>query len=795
MTFAEHIKNEAAVGKAMTSAQLAALGTVLVTAAGMTVKVPAFSIGGYSFSGGTITMPAAGVWYVGVEIYSGAVRCLPRLGHRGWIPLAKVECTATEVSSIAQIAPAIPPCRIPRTMAKILAGQAISVVIMGSSLTQSGGAATDWAGMVFGAGTLDKYKLPTVVNTQYTGVGASPNQYQLAMAGFGSRHSGGGIGDSGWPGPIDTIYPPNGRSNLFSGVDLVVLGCLANGGDYRLEIIEPLVRKLRHIGVEVLLVTDNPQNPSTDYSAMSAAALYIDGPTVMRVADLYGVELADTAAYVFDAHLRAGGTGIYGDTIHQATGIPAGPSAVLPANGHEAWARAVRSTFHAGVTINPPSTTTFNYDFSSDVGQWYAYADGSMAASGGSLVTSKKSASAGQWGAMVSLGKIALNSGDTVVVSGTIVSDAGVTPSIGLQPYYSGGGWSSNSTNVTGQFSVTLTATKAQTDPQLLLFGQPDNAPQGAKFSVTNLKAVVTAASTNNAFNALPGRAVESKPLPPIRVVTDLKTPGDAFVILPKDEKAVSSGNAAKGTLGAHPWGAGSFSRRFASYVSATSDLLLLAVGQKAYLSGPFAVGYALIHYREAADGPCTFTVSMNSAVKKTITISTPPFANEWFLPIFTPTELGVSTLDTGNDTYEITVTDGTLKIAALVALTPDLDYVPLDRITYIGTGWLPKETTRSGVAGRPTDTMGDMAMVRCTGRRVAWMLSSNPGSKIADFFSGSAILQAVDTTGNYHVRGYGKLLGPGTDHYVRCAAANASGSQANGHALNVSGAIIINDR
>lgn len=613
----------------------------LVSATGLLLTVLPFAVGAFEFTGGTITATPSGTWYVGVEISSKQLRTLPRLGHRGWVPVGKVVTDASGVTSVQQITPAMPACRIPRTMTKVLAGLPIKAVVMGSSLTQSSGAATDWPGMVFGAGTADKYKVPTTVTCAYTGVGGSPNQYQLAQLGFGSSHSAIQYGEAGWPLALGPKAPPNGRSALLTGVDVVVLGCLANGGDYRLEMIEPLVRKLREQGVEVILATDNAQGPSTDYATMSAASLYVDGPEIFRVADLYGVEVADTAAYVFDAHLRAGGVGIYNDSIHMAGGVPSGAAAVVPANGHEAWARAVRSV-----------------------------------------------------------------------------------------------------------------------------------------------------------FSVVDGRAMEVRHLPPIRVVTDLKTPADTFITLPKDCREFSSGQATKGALAAHPWGVSSFARRFSPATGAAEDLLVLEAGKKESCAAVCAVGFSLIHYREPADGAVTFDVIVNSTTVKTITIPAVPFGNEWLCVVRTPAEMNVTTV-LGNPTVQISVTSGTLKIAALVALTADVSYVPAEEIDYLGTGWLPKEDSRSGLPGRPTDALNDIARVRCpaTGRRVAWVLSSNPGTKAVDAWSGRESIANVDYGGQYHIKLAGGLLGPGEHHVIRCAVANASGSQANGHALHVGGAIIINDR
>jgi len=800
MSVENWLVDKSLAGTSWHSKQHSVMGEVNCTFQGNIVNTPSFSVEGVDFVGGSISIPGDGTWFVGVELFSGAVRCLPRLGHRGWIPLAKVVRTSSVITDFKQIKPEIPKSRIPRTLSKILAAQSINVVVMGSSLTASGGAATDWPGMVFGLGAIDKYKIPGTVNTMYTGVGGTPNQYQLAQLGFGSHHSGSGIGDSGWPGTLDSIAPLNGRSNLLNGVDLVVIGCLANGGDYRLETIEPLIRKLRTRGVEVIMVTDNPQGPSLNYSTMSASNLYVDGPTVMHIADLYGVEVADTAGYVFDAYFRSGGSGIYGvgDTIHQQTGLPAGPNAVLPANGHEAWARAVRSIFSVGVVNAVANTQVINYDFTSGTAGWVPYSDATIGGSAGFLTVTKADSSNNQWGAIIGITGGNIYIGDTVTVQCNYSRVDGLSPIFGLQLYSNGGGWSSDefqSPSGNGPFSIVLTASKNMTDPGLLLYGNWDVAPAGTTFSVSNLSVTVHRQGSSTAYNQVPNRASDFRPIPTIRMVSDLRTPADAFVTLPFQEKYVLANHPNCGTLGAHPWGSSSFSRKFASYINASSDLLTIPTGKIAALSGPFAVGFALIHYREPGDGPCTFDVIMNGSVQKTITIGTVPFANEWFQSVYGPTELNVTSLKTDADTVNISVTSGTLKIAALVALTPDLDYIKPEEITYVGSGWLPSGYSRSGANGKPTNTAGDYAYVKCEGKRVAWMLSANPGSQIADFYAGNDGSASVDTTGNYHVRAYGKLNGPGERHIVRCATSNPSGNQANGYALHIVGAVIINDR
>lgn len=765
-----------------------------VSADGLKIGVPAFVVGPFSFAGGSITALPNGTWYIGVELSSKQVRTLPRLGHRGWVPVAKITTNATEVTEIIQIKPELPVCRIPRTMAKVLAGETINVIIMGSSLTASAGDNGTWPGMVFGQGSILSYKVPTTCNTRYTGVGGSPNKYQLAQLGLASSHTGYGFPDTGYPGTISAKTPPNGRSSMFTGVDLVVIGCLANGGTYWLENIEPIIRKLRQRGLEVIVVTDNPQGPSLNYDTMTAAALYAQAPEVFRVGELYGIEIADTAAYVFESYIRNNGTGIYstGDTIHMQVGAPNGPASVAVANGHEAWARAVRSIFSIDAKLSSVGDPAhYVSDFSTSIAGWSIWNNvnqpQTLVKSNNTMLLTKINGTDGQWGAQYDLGKT-YKAGAVVTVKGQLHGSAGR-----VQCGIVNGSWASDSFSVEGSFEVTLVLGREAS--YVLLLATPDSATAGSTVEVTSIEITATDAAAPVLTNTTPNRAVESRPLPPIRIVTDMKTPADTFVILPADETYYTGPQSFKGSLAAHPWGGGSFARSFYPDLSTTSDLLVLGPGKRAAMGGECVVGFSIVHYREIADGPCTVDVYINDAKLKSIQIATVPFSNEWWFDIMTPAEINATGPEGGSNTIDLRVVSGTLKIAALVALTADVDYVAPEDITFNGTGWLPKEDSRSSLPGRPTDTLNDRAIVRCTGRRLMWILSGNPGSKLVDVWSGNKLMQNVTIDGNYHVKKTKALYGPDQQHVVRCAVANASGSQANGHALHVGGAIIINDR
>jgi hypothetical protein len=527
---------------------------------------------------------------------------------------------------------------------------------------------------------------------------------------------------------------------------------------------------------------------------MSEANLYAQATEVFRVGELYGIEIADTAAYVFEAYIRNSGIGIYAtaDTIHMQVGAPSNPTSVAVANGHEAWARAIRSIFPVDVSLSAVGNP-FHYvsDFSSSMAGWSTWngvnQSQSLVLTNNTMLLTKNTSLDGQWGIQYSLGKT-YKAGAVVTVKGQLHGATGR-----VQCGVVDGSWASDVFSVEGPFEVSLVL--GRDAPTVLLLASPDSAVAGSTVSVTSIEITATDAASPVLTNTAPNRVIESRPLPSVRIVTDMKTPADAFVILPADENYYNGPQSFKGSLAAHPWGSGSFARSFHPDLSAGSDLLIVGPGKRASLSGECVVGFSIIHYREVADGPCVVEVYINDAKFKSIEISTVPFANEWWYDIMDPSEVNATEPEGGTNTIDLRVVSGTLKIAAIVTLTADVDYIAPEDITYAGTGWLPKEDSRSSLPGRPTDTLGDRAIVRCTGRRLMWVLSGNPGSKPIDIWSGNKLMQNVGIEGNYHVVKTKALYGPGQQHVIRCAEQNASGSQANGHALHVGGAIVINDR
>lgn len=751
--------------------------------ADLTITVSPFIVDSYSHPGGTINALPNGEWYVGTDLFTGNILTLPRLGHRGWVALARITTDNTKVTAVYPIMPKLPPSRIPRTIQKLQKGQSINVVAMGSSLI-AGGNPNDWSGMVFGGGATNDYKIQGT-NLTNVGVGASPNQYQLAQLGLASGHTSYGYKSSGAITMFTGKTPPNGRSKLLQGVDLVVIGCLANGGDYRLEMIEPIIRKLRSQNVEVIIVTDNAQNPTTEYSTMKNAGLYTDGPEIFRVAELFGVEVADTAAYVFETHLRKNGSGVYSDTIHMSSAAPAGRTAV-PSCGHEVWARAVRSLIPLDVTTSAP-THIASYDFSSGRGSWTAYGTPvSVDVVNEALACHTDSSFDG---VQIDIGHIV--TGDTATITFDLALDSGMDIQVGLL----NGSWASTGNGqytTSGSKSVTVTAT--QTATMTLAF---INFNGGGTFIIDNVVISRTQVS-GIPRDLIPNRPIETKDLPPHRKVTDYRTPGDAFIILPKDELYLSSMPTNRGILQMHPWKGNSFQRRFIGGTdAAANDMLVVATNKECVIGAHGVVGWSFIRYADAADPAVTVEVYIDDNLRKTLNLSTVPFANEWYHAIFTPTELSKSSAtDDAVHSIKLKVTSGTLKIAALVALTADVTFIGPEEITYVGTWTTSREISRTGLPGFWTDTVGSYATVTCPGNRLEWIVEGSAASKTVDIYAGSDQKLAQPTVGTNHVFPRGGLRGENDLHTIKCLENNTSStSNADGRALFIFGAIVYNDR
>jgi hypothetical protein len=372
-------------------------------------------------------------------------------------------------------------------------------------------------------------------------------------------------------------------------------------------------------------------------------------------------------------------------------------------------------------------------------------------------------------------------------------------PLVGLQR--GGGGWASAGLAIStpGNFNFTLTATRDAADSYVLLFGNWDAAPVGTVFSFDSVVVTVNnAAPKLTAFDQAPGRPVGTLPLPAPRIVTDLKTPGDAFVILPEDEDYVRTGNASAGVLQAHPAGSNSFARRFSSEVSPTADLLVLTAGKRACISAMGVVGFSVVIYSVNGNPEATLEVRSGGTLIKTINIAAQTLTREIYLPIRTPTEMAVNTADPRNGVVDLVCTSGTVNIAALVALTSDHELLPAEVASRVGVWTGRVGGGAPGMPGYATDTAGDYAVFRAPddARRVSWIVTAKSVGKPVDTWSGRTKTLAQATSGVNHVYVRGGHVGPGDLHVIRCAETLAGGgSSTTGYALHIGGLVVVRDR
>jgi hypothetical protein len=780
------ITSNLATGTLPNNARSAVPGDGNATAEGMTVTVGAFSAAGFTFSGGSITLPADGTWFVGMELWSGRLRVLPRNLHRGIVYVCRCVVVAGAVT-LTQMAPVMPATRIPRTLSAIKTGRQIRAMVLGSSLTeyyQIDG--NDWVSMLFSPGgelSTRPYMVSYAITPTFGGLGSSPINYHAALGGIAMQHDGVGVAGVGMPSALRADAAGMGRSQVLQGVDLVVIGPVANTLTDWWDASLALVRQAQRAGAEVILLTDEATGPSTDYAAMSVAPWYVDGPRIADLADATGAELADTAAYMFEAHIRAGGVGIYRDSVHQSMGAPTGPAAVLPANGMECWARAIRSLFTTTSTA-PAMSSAVTQTFEDGTTQGWLVGNAGTVANGGGVLQITVPSSNNI--ARLPLGAFVV--GDTVKVRARLQTTGGIS-SIQMSMGKIGVGSYSNSVTV-NNFSgslfaeITLTISAATADGQLLWWINTSGAGTVTADDLTyTITRTVRPAET--VVDTVPGRAVDSRAGALAMSAGSANAVGDVAIILPAQEAMLRAAHANAGTLGASPNGAGSFARRVSPVVGASADLLTLGVGKQFALSHQLALSYGLVYYMASGDSAVSLSVSAGGSTIKTLTLPALGVSREFYSALLTPAEAAAA----GNpQSLLVTVTAGTLKLAAGAIMTPDVDYIAADDLTFGGT-W-GRETSAAGLPGRWSDTAGDTASTRASGR-AWWVLSGTSGAQPVDIAAGLSQSLAVAVSGSNVTR----LLGGsrGDRHTLRATAAGA-GSAGN-RALAVAGAMVVRDR
>ena len=819
-------------------------------AGGLNVTVDPFIIGDFVFAGATVAAPStfadglnqspAGTWYIGVDLFTLQAIFLPRNIHTGWIPLACLTLTDTSVSINYQISPAIPPSRLPRVLKKIRSGQTINSATLGPSAVQWGFQgnvnAQGWADMMTNSsiGNCSLYCLPNYGNYANLALSGSGPGMASGHLGIASNHTNPGtVAAAGYPGLLNiTKKNPNGRSRDIQNADVVFISGIGNqyAGDHHLELIEANVRRLRKLGKDVVLLTEVPQIGSTsvyDYTTQINTTRYVDGPEMRRIADLYGCEVADTAGYIMSNDYRIGTAANRVTGYHPSYGVPNGRASVAASCGSEAFVRAVRSVFTIDATqAVSPNVLPNNSDgtFASLTGiSADGYQNGNSSLSGTYM------------SATVSAGALSLNytanalqfAGVGLTVPALVVGHSytytvvvsSMTSGIQLRTKLQnvtigGGGTAAGLATTAGTTTVNFTPSGSDglnlTGTILGLVRYDGSAIAG---SIVISKATLidnTAGISYTLIDYAPNRPNETKPIPPSPVRTDYTTPGDAFVILARDEYLVNAAAANAGVLQVSPYATTNdaygtaqsstppFTRAFNNDGSA-KDMLTLAPGKSAVFSAQAVVGWDLVLTLLSADVASSMNVYRNGN-------ATPVYsgavggsgaweAHSVIIPI---TTFAQTLPNPGTDTITVTNTHATASfhIAAAIAHTADVEFIPVEEIKFVGS-WLAKQNSPTGsgsIPGIPTQTAGDYAYVNCTGQRVMWLITGDANSQPYDLISpqNQSLANAALTSGT--ANWVGGLVGPNGRHMIRNTA-SVSGNGTSGYALHIAGAMIINDR
>ena len=665
------------------------------------------------FSGGAISV-RKGTWFVGVDLYSKSLICLPRLGHQGWVPALKVVASETGVIHIEDVSITAPQCRIPNTLHKVATRQPIEVTVMGSSLMLAYDTSY-WPRMLFSSFYGSKqYRLPTTITARYLALGGNASVSQLAQAGYAAQalpKFSAAIMDS----PSGTV----GQSYSIAKSDLVVIGLLANSWEYNREVVEPVVRSLRRLGVEVLLVTDNQGGVTagmTQEQYQSASTIFPDAKWIFEVADKYGCAVADTAAYVLDAYYRIGYSTIYADEIHQkrnGTTI-AGPSSQA-LSGAEVWAKAVRSLFPCEMSW--AWSQIGSYNFATTKSPWVNTGSPvSAAISGGYLVVVADSATDGV--ALNNLGNVA---GDNIRVTVDVVIEtagAQVNTFLYNQAWSSVSGAGPQTITASGSYDFTFNATD---DNCTLVFWSSGSV--FGTWKITNVVVYREALSTSKPACV----SYQSQRYENILVKrTNFKLPGMAQLILAPDEYNVANSTGVAGTLTSLPISSSSFVRAHKGLSTVTPDTLTLATGKEALVGGYGCVGIGV--FRPGASSAANVSVYDGATLVGTASLDASPSGDGWYSDIISPSAFGQSSATPDYKAYRIVVTSGTLVAQAFVVLSSEVGFYSPAQLAQAGAG-IARATATSGLKGLKTSTAGDAVSVVSENRRVQWIVSTDTGT------------------------------------------------------------------
>lgn len=310
--------------------------------------------------------------YAGVSLLDGTLMFLPRLGHSGWVPIAKCTAMAQSHYTLTPIPPALPITSIGNVRAKLYSGTALTQVFIGSSLLANGQ----------GTGNLSAW-LQSSTKYGLNVWGSTITTETAAHGGMGPRyHAGILMGRTAELalGGSSTLYnntavllrgdhsQRSGRANAGrystahqkAKMGLLWLEVSANGGsDYTL-FQEGCLRFAANNDIPTVLVIGNAMGETVDLQAVNA--LWTDAPALIARATALNIPIADAGAFMMAgmlsmSHDSSGIATYYSDTgTHPSVGTVSAAYAWPPSSGYDGYAHALASVARPAISLqNQPA--------------------------------------------------------------------------------------------------------------------------------------------------------------------------------------------------------------------------------------------------------------------------------------------------------------------------------------------------------------------------------------------------------------------------------------------------------
>lgn len=292
-----------------TGTNVVVAGGTLVWADGTTSSVP----------GRTVPTPASQTNYIMADLQDLTLHCYDYGWDEGSVLIATVVTGASSITSITQPSQFnVPPSSVSRFKAKLRTATAtnVTVAMIGDSLTQGSGTGINWVPLVFStAQSTNGYNIGNLTRVTYTNYaeGGTTSEYGMAVVGnyvsTSPQIDASALSVVQDAYHVDATFPTIPQSPISKfPPDLTIVGYNVNQGTYNGQALENIVRSLKRLGGDVILLNEN----SNSNALTSNSAFLV---TIRDIAKAYGCGMADSYSRVNEWN-RAG-TNTYSDSVHQ----------------------------------------------------------------------------------------------------------------------------------------------------------------------------------------------------------------------------------------------------------------------------------------------------------------------------------------------------------------------------------------------------------------------------------------------------------------------------------------------